>query len=233
MLPNPADTTNALLTQLIAEIRSSSVLNITGGEIISTTMGSTPTSRQIRWVNGLWFAALSCSLSAALVSMLAKQWIQPKPNVSGSPRYRARQRQCWYAQLKDWHVFVVINGLPLLLHMALLLFFAGIIVLLWSGDIAIMAATFTIVALAYVFYVGSMWMSLVYPECPYQHPISEQLRLWMARSFNPPQRPSSTDLEYGATSIKPPQSKWVSNLFDTWYFGFHHLLGVSLLHHLK
>jgi hypothetical protein len=45
-----------------------------------------------------------------------------------------------------------------------------------------MAATFTIVALAYTFYVGSMWMLLVYPECPYQHPISKQLRLWMTRS---------------------------------------------------
>ncbi|KIM45475.1 hypothetical protein M413DRAFT_341491 [Hebeloma cylindrosporum] len=206
MLPDPAETTNALLSQLIAELRSSSVLNITGAEIISATTGSEPTSREIRWVNGLWFAALSCSLSAALVSMFAKQWIQPKPNVSGSPRYRARQRQRWYTQLQDWHVFVVINGLPLLLHVALLLFFAGIIVLLWSGDVAIMAATFTIVALAYIFYVGSMWMSLVYPECPYQHPISEQLRLWMARSFNPPQRLSSTDLEYGATSMKRPQS---------------------------
>ena len=100
MLPNPTDTTNALLAQLIAEIRSSSVLNITGGEIIATTPGSAPTSGEIRWVNGLWFAALSCSLSAALISsMLTKQWIQPKPNVSGLPRYRAQQHQCWYAQL--------------------------------------------------------------------------------------------------------------------------------------
>jgi hypothetical protein len=138
--------------------------------------------------------------------MLAKQWIQAKPNVSGSPRYRARQRQRRYTQLQDWHVFIVINALPLLLHVALLLFFAGIIVLLWSEDIAIMVATFSIVALAYIFYVGSMWVSLVYPECPYQHPISEQLRLWMARPFNASQLQLPMDLEYGATSIKRPQS---------------------------
>ncbi|KAF9473403.1 hypothetical protein BDN70DRAFT_817287 [Pholiota conissans] len=179
MLPSPSDSTNLLLEQLIMDLRRSSILNINEPILLPTVIGEhlVPTTREIHWVNGLWFAALACSLSAALVSMLAKQWIQPAPNVSGSPQFRARKRQWRYAQLKRWHVHGVINALPLLLHAALLLFFAGIIVLLWSGDIAIMTATFCIVALAYTFYLGSMWMSLIYPDCPYQHPISEHMRL--------------------------------------------------------
>ncbi|KDR74980.1 hypothetical protein GALMADRAFT_248800 [Galerina marginata CBS 339.88] len=182
MVPSSSDTTNVLLSELILDLRRSSVLNSSdSGASLPAAMGGTPSISQLRWVNGLWFAALSCSLSAALVSMLAKQWIQPVPNISGSPRHRARQRQRRHAQLQNWHVFVVINALPILLHVALLLFFAGIIVLLWSGDVAIVTATFTIVALAYTFYLGSMWMSLVYPDCPYQHPISEQLRHWISR----------------------------------------------------
>ena len=64
-------------------------------------------------------------------------------------------------QLHSWHVFVVINALPLLLHAALLLFFAGLTVFLWLGDIAITAAMFAIVGLAYIFYIGSMWISLI------------------------------------------------------------------------
>ncbi|KAH9484897.1 hypothetical protein JR316_0001799 [Psilocybe cubensis] len=186
MLPSPSDTTNALLLTLISDLRSSS-LNISDTNIsIPTPPGSnSPSASQIRWVNGLWFAALSFSLSAALVSMLAKQWIQPIPNVSGSPRYRARRRQQRYLQLQNWHVFFVINALPMLLHIALLLFFAGIIMLLWSGDLGIVIATFTIVALAYIFYAGSMWMSLTNPDCPYQHPISEELRRWVTRYDGP------------------------------------------------
>ncbi|KAF9471722.1 hypothetical protein BDN70DRAFT_845191 [Pholiota conissans] len=181
MLPGPSDMTNLLLQQLIADLRRSSILNSTDPIQLPTIAGANvvPTMGEIRWVNGLWFAALACSLSAALVSMLSKQWIQPAPNISGSPRFRARQRQRRYAQLRRWHVYAVINALPLLLHAALLLFFAGLIVLLWSGDIAIVVATFSIVALAYTFYLGSMWMSLIYPDCPYQHPISEQMRFWI------------------------------------------------------
>ncbi|KAF8971185.1 hypothetical protein BDZ97DRAFT_2039812 [Flammula alnicola] len=214
MLPNPSDTTNALIAQLIADIRGSSLLNITNPIINILTPGEdlVPSTREIHWVNGLWFAALSCSLSAALVSMLAKQWIQPIPNVSGSPRYRARQRQRRHTQLQNWHVFAVINALPLLLHVALLLFFAGIIVLLWSGDIAITAATFAIVALAYTFYLGSMWMSLIYPDCPYQHPISEQLRLWISRKTAPV---PLLDLEHGADGeLQPMRALMTSTTVD-------------------
>ncbi|KAF8149505.1 hypothetical protein B0H34DRAFT_757903 [Crassisporium funariophilum] len=197
MQPNPSDATNALLAQLVTlQIAAS---NDTRASVTLPSPNSlAPSAREIRWVNGLWFAALSCSLSTALVSMLAKQWIQFNPNISGTPRSRARQRQRRYMQLQSWRVFVVIAALPLLLHAALLLFFAGLIVLLWSGNIGITAATFAIVGLAYSFYFGSMWLSLVYPDCPYQHPISEQLRSWTAQWFaSPSWSADSGDLEEG------------------------------------
>ena len=140
-----------------------------------------PTLTQIRWVNGLWFAALSCSLSAALFSMLAKHWLRSPPNVSGSPLHRARQRQKRYLQMQSWHVMTVVNALPLLLHVTLLLFFAGLIVLLWSGNRAITVVTCVIVILVFFCYFGSVWISMVDPDCPYQHPIAEHLRAWMAK----------------------------------------------------
>lgn len=156
----------------------------------------------MHWVNGLWFAALSCSLSTALISMLAKQWLQAyTPNVSGSPRQRARHRQSRYMELVAWHVLALINALPLLLHVALLLFFAGIVVLMWSVDIAITLATFIIVAFAYGVYLASIWLPIIYPNCPYQHPISDHLRKWIFPSVisvsNPPipQIPPPNDIE--------------------------------------
>ncbi|KIK00226.1 hypothetical protein K443DRAFT_679316 [Laccaria amethystina LaAM-08-1] len=180
MLPSSVDTTNVLLAQLIA-LQDNNTRTSPSTLLSSLPQIASPTVREIHWVNGLWFAALACSLSAALVSMLAKQWLVPPAYESGSHRYRARQRQARYTQLEVWHVFALINGLPLLLHAALLLFFAGLIVLLWSGDTSIMATTFVIVALAYTFYFGSMWLSLLYPYCPYQHPISAHIRKWMMK----------------------------------------------------
>lgn len=172
MLPNPMNMANS---QYYA---SSNGVNSTNCSL-SEGSDTGPTLTEIRWVNGLWFAALSCSLSAALFSMLAKHWLQPRPNISGPPRHRARQRQRRYLQRQTWHIMTVVNALPLLLHVTLLLFFAGLIVLLWSGNRAITVVTCAIVALVFVFYFGSIWISMVDPDCPYQHPISEHLRAWV------------------------------------------------------
>jgi len=114
MIPDAGETTNALLVQLIAiQAHSAGIL-----PAVTVIEPPTPLS-QMRWVNGLWFAALSCSLSTALISMLAKQWLQAyTSNISGSPHHRARQRQSRYTQLQTWHVLALINTLPLLLHVA-------------------------------------------------------------------------------------------------------------------
>ncbi|KAJ7902118.1 hypothetical protein B0H14DRAFT_1270677 [Mycena olivaceomarginata] len=183
MLPAAADTTNVLLVNLIAL-----QFNSTGPPSIPS--GPQSTNIQIHWVNGLWFSALACSLSTALISMLAKQWLQAYlPNVSGSPRHRARQRQARFMNLEAWLVPEIINALPLLLHVALLLFFAGLVVLLWSVDLAISLATWIIVLFAYTFYFASIGVALLNPACPYQHPIADRLRLWLSPDPKSPPPP--------------------------------------------
>ncbi|KAF8800261.1 hypothetical protein BYT27DRAFT_7175607 [Phlegmacium glaucopus] len=100
MGPNPSDTTNALLAQLI--VLQAASLNSANNSINiqSPAKSLAPSPGEIRWVNGLWFAALACSLSTALVSMLAKQWLQVTSDISGSPKSLARQRQRRYMQLQ-------------------------------------------------------------------------------------------------------------------------------------
>lgn len=178
LIPNPLDTTNTLLSQYLSEQTGALATSLNSSRL-TKVMDATPTLVEVRWVNGLWFAALVCSLSAGLFSMLAKQWLQATPDISGSPQHRARQCQRRYNQAQTWHVAAVISALPLLLHVSLLLFFAGLIVLLWSGNLAITVVTFVIVALAYGLYFGSVWLSMVYPDCPYRHPIADQLRCLM------------------------------------------------------
>ena len=224
MLPDPSHATNALLAQLISlqAAALNSTKNVTNFQ--SPANNLTPSLGEIRWVNGLWFAALSCSLSTALVSMLAKQWLQITLDTSGSPISLARQRQRRHMQLQTWHVFAVINALPLLLHAALLLFFAGLIVFLWSGDIAITAVIFAIVGLAYTFYIGSMWLSLINPDCPYQHPISEQLRIWSTWAKNTSEFLYLNDLEKGVE-----EKLQLSRLVGNYYISTHHNSHLLLL----
>ncbi|KAG6820300.1 hypothetical protein H0H93_002564 [Arthromyces matolae] len=184
MIPNTSDTTNILLERLIA-------LQSNPNEAVVASPGRSPTSFQLTSVNGLWFAALACSLATALISMLAKQWLQAYvADISGSPLQRARQRQSRYTELVSWHVPALINALPLLLHVALLLFFAGIIVLLWSVNLATTLATLVITVFAYFFYLTSVLLPVVYPDCPYRHPLSEHIRKYFL-SFHPsPQVPA-------------------------------------------
>ncbi|PBK69563.1 hypothetical protein ARMSODRAFT_936163, partial [Armillaria solidipes] len=83
------------------------------------------------WVNGLWFASLSISLSTALVAALAKQWIHQYVSVpSGTPRDRVRVRHVRYMNLQVWHIPMIIGLLPLLMHTALGLFLLGLAIFL-------------------------------------------------------------------------------------------------------
>lgn len=171
MLPDPSERTNELLTNLLAMQAGISGLSQFNTPTDETAVG--PNDTQIRWVSGLWFSALACSLSTALISMLAKQWLYAYTrDISGSPQDRARRRQSRFMRFRSWHVLTVIHSLPLLLHAALFLFFGGVIVMLWTVEFGISAATIIIVATAYLFYLGSMGITFVFPDCPYQHPIS-------------------------------------------------------------
>ena len=160
LLPDPADTTNALLAELILlQFNTSTAISRTVTPIANQSQSAT---FQVRGVNGLWFAALVCSLSSALISMLAKHWLMAyMPSASGSLRNRARIRQSRFMQLQAWHVPTIINTLPLLLHVALLFFFAGLVLLLWRTDLGITLSTLCIMAIVYFFYVTS----LVLPLC--------------------------------------------------------------------
>ncbi|KAF9069310.1 hypothetical protein BDP27DRAFT_1222731, partial [Rhodocollybia butyracea] len=83
------------------------------------------------WVNGLWFTSLATSLSVALFAVLAKQWLRQYMSIiTGTPRDRALIRQFRFDGLEKWRVQSLIGMLPTLLHLALILFLAGLVVFL-------------------------------------------------------------------------------------------------------
>ncbi|KAF9060318.1 hypothetical protein BDP27DRAFT_1236997, partial [Rhodocollybia butyracea] len=83
------------------------------------------------WVNGLWFTSLAVSFSVALFAVLAKQWLRQYMSIiTGTPQERAYIRQFRFDGLRKWRVQSFIGMLPTLLHLALILFLAGLIILL-------------------------------------------------------------------------------------------------------
>ncbi|KAF8999546.1 hypothetical protein BDZ89DRAFT_920664, partial [Hymenopellis radicata] len=86
-----------------------------------------------RCVNGMWFTSLALSLTTALLAVLTKQWIHQYMTVpSGTPRGRSRIRQYRFDSLESWHVPVIIGLLPVLMHLALGVFFGGLVLYLLS-----------------------------------------------------------------------------------------------------
>ncbi|KAF9060634.1 hypothetical protein BDP27DRAFT_1170043, partial [Rhodocollybia butyracea] len=83
------------------------------------------------WINGLWFTSLVISLSVALFAVLAKQWLRQYVSIiTGTPQQQAFIRQFRFDGLEKWRVQSLIGMLPTLLHLALILFLAGLIIFL-------------------------------------------------------------------------------------------------------
>ncbi|RPD52653.1 hypothetical protein L226DRAFT_460509, partial [Lentinus tigrinus ALCF2SS1-7] len=96
-------------------------------------------------VNVYWFSSLIISLSTALLAILAKQWVNYLlAGLSPVPSTQGRHRQYRMDGLHKWNLPAILSLLPLLLHLALLLFFAGLVDFVWdlNGIIGIVSAVF-------------------------------------------------------------------------------------------
>jgi len=104
-------------------------------------------------INSFWFLSLIVTLSAALIGILCKQWIREYrrgSTTSSTTAFELRQlrHQSWEA----WHVPDIISSTSVLLQLALLLFFAGVIDLLWSRVRATIVASVITVAVGLSFF---------------------------------------------------------------------------------
>lgn len=116
-------------------------------------------SSAARWTNGLWFMSLMISLVVSLLAILAKQWLEEYATRmrahTASPRHWAWRHLVFNRGLTKYGLDAFISMLPVLLHLALFLFFAGLVIFLWELDIII--AKFILIAsgAAFLIYVGT------------------------------------------------------------------------------
>ncbi|KAG9085402.1 hypothetical protein FRC06_003629 [Ceratobasidium sp. 370] len=135
-----------------------------------------PTSAA-RYVNGLWFTALALSLAAALVAMLAKEWLAGFVSSTVRPPYAfALQRQAKFNGLVSWRALYIIALLPTLLHLSLLLFALGLVIYLWSLDEAIAVLIGVVAGTTLVLYVVTAVLGAIFESCPFVTYISTFMR---------------------------------------------------------
>ncbi|KAL0062155.1 hypothetical protein AAF712_010997 [Marasmius tenuissimus] len=107
--------------------------NASDGAVSLEETPFTPSPSAIR-INTVWFLSLVMSLSAVLFGILCKQWLREhRHDTHTSTREEAMLlRQLRFDSFEKWGVPTFLAFLPILLEIALILFFAGILDLLWS-----------------------------------------------------------------------------------------------------
>ena len=147
---SPADVTNQLLLTNNKLLIANNELLVQGLSAVTSQIPFVPPpmfvpvelspfqpSVAARWINCLFFVSLVLSLAAALVGILAKQWVREyiKWNSPLSvPRENVMVRQYRFEAWEDWNVATIISTVPALLEIAMIFFLTGVIILLWTLD---------------------------------------------------------------------------------------------------
>ncbi|KAJ7890826.1 hypothetical protein B0H13DRAFT_1626173, partial [Mycena leptocephala] len=127
--PDQGAITIALLAQISRQLDAG--LNATSADVAAFQSFS-PTSSSLA-CNMLWFLSLGFSLSCALIATLVEQWSRDfiqKTEMNPSPIIRARIFSYLYFGIQQFGMHTVVAFIPFLLHISLLLFFAGLVVFL-------------------------------------------------------------------------------------------------------
>ena len=138
------------------------------------TLAFTP-PRSAVWVNGLWFLSLVISLTCALLSTLLQQWARRYLRVAYprcSPHKQARIRAFYKHGVEKLHIPWAIELLPILLHISLFIFFAGLSVYLYTIDLTIFKVVTIWIAVCVVLYACLTFLPIIHKDSPYSAPLS-------------------------------------------------------------
>ncbi|KAG8771974.1 hypothetical protein FRC12_003312 [Ceratobasidium sp. 428] len=169
--------TSATLLLLIAQSQQRIELGTPDMSLKVTSSMPFESTTIARYVNGLWFTALALSLAAALIAMLAKEWLAGFVASTVRPPYDfTLQRQAKYNGLLSWRALYIIALLPSLLHLSLLLFALGLVLYLWSLDKAIAVLIGAVAGTTLLLYVITAILGAVFESCPFVTYISAYIR---------------------------------------------------------
>ncbi|KAJ7147909.1 hypothetical protein C8R43DRAFT_1009865 [Mycena crocata] len=174
--PEPSDSIAALLERI------SNQLSDSANTALVTTPATFEPSVSALVCNALWFISLTLSLTCALVATLVEQWARDflhRAEIRSSPVERARIFSYLYYGLKRFQMHSVVEVLPLLLHVSLVLFLAGLVAFLAPVNNAITILAAALLGLVLMVYSVLTALPLIHFDCPYRTPLSGAIwRVW-------------------------------------------------------
>ena len=170
---NPQDTSNFYLAniyQLLADPNRSNISTF----LPTSPPPFTPPSFAV-WVNGLWFLSLVISISCAVLATLLQQWARrylKATQTRHSLHKRARIRSFYHNGVEKSFLPWAVEALPTLLHVSLVLFFAGLAVFLWNVNLTIFKMVLSWIGACTALYGFTMLISIFRRDSPYHTPLT-------------------------------------------------------------
>ncbi|CAE6449334.1 unnamed protein product [Rhizoctonia solani] len=119
-------------------------------------------------VNTLWFLSLGLSIAVTLIAILAKEWCYSfMSRRTGAKLAQGRLRQKRWDGIRYWKMEEIISTLPLLMHIALLLFAIGLAIYLWNINPNVALPVVLTTVLTAVYYIVTAFLPLFFKYCPY------------------------------------------------------------------
>ncbi|KAI9447609.1 hypothetical protein H4582DRAFT_10897 [Lactarius indigo] len=150
----------------------STFLSLSIGELQQTS--GSPTLSFV--ANVLWLLSLVLSISSALFATLFQQWSRRYLELTQrrvAPHRRARIRGYMFSGISMFKLSQAIKIMPILLHLSIFLFFAGLVVFVWDLRPAAGYCTLGLVAVFGVCYATLTVLPYIYLNSPYSTPFSE------------------------------------------------------------
>lgn len=122
--PDPNDDIIALLSQIANQSNNAA---LEPRSILLPSQSFSPKHSAVR-VNVFWFLSLIYSLASVVIGIVTLQWLRQHQAYPGqSPREALAMYYMRSEGMQKWHVWKILMALPVLLQLALVFFFVGVI----------------------------------------------------------------------------------------------------------
>jgi hypothetical protein len=174
---DPATTTASLLMQMSQQI---ALLSNGSSSTFQEPESFSPNTSSLV-CNLVWFLALALALTCSLLPTFVQQWTRDflhKTTMRPSPVVQARVLAFSYFGLKRFGMHTFVDTIPMLLHISLFFFFAGLVAFLLPVNFPLMCLMTSVLATFMLIYLGLSCIPLVFLDVPYRTPLSDFL--WRA-----------------------------------------------------
>jgi hypothetical protein len=133
-------------------------------------------------VNSLWSLSLCISLSCAILAILLQQWarlyLRNARLQRHSPHERARIREFLANEVNNSGLSLVVEALPIMIHVSLFLFLVGPVTYLFDANLSVLVPVVCWVSLSGMTYFVISFMPVSWLDSPFYTPLTSMTKIW-------------------------------------------------------